>query len=305
MNVKDFEYIAEIGRSGSIIKASQALCISQPALSKFLQKIEFEIGTPLFQRVGRNLVPTYAGEQCIKAAAEILYLNDRLNQTLADITQQNDGQIKLGLPMSRSNYFIARILPLFYQQFPNICINIHEDNARTLLKKLSSGELNLIFINVTNKQPHLTYKTVSEEEMVLAVPASYRLGEQSYQLPGYRYPCLPPNAWSDLPFLMLNPDQMSGKFADQYLQKQKIRPHTMMKIRNLSQVLYSVQCGLGITICPSMPFMCDAPEKKIEYYSLPSDDGPSIRSTAIVYRSDAYLSVAEKILIWLITQHYA
>ena len=55
MNVKDFEYISEIGRSGSILKASKALYISQPALSKFLQKVENETGTLLFHRVGHHL----------------------------------------------------------------------------------------------------------------------------------------------------------------------------------------------------------------------------------------------------------
>ena len=62
MNVRDFEYIAELGRSRSILRASQALYITQPALSKFLQRVENEAGTLLFQRAGNHLVPTFAGE---------------------------------------------------------------------------------------------------------------------------------------------------------------------------------------------------------------------------------------------------
>lgn len=103
MNVKDFEYLVELSKTGSISKASKALYISQPALSKFLQKLESEAGTILFQRVGRQLIPTYAGEQCIQTASEILFLHNRLQPVLSDIVRQQEGQIRLGIPLSRSN----------------------------------------------------------------------------------------------------------------------------------------------------------------------------------------------------------
>lgn len=304
MNVKDFEYMVELGKCGSISKASRALYISQPALSKFIQKMETEAGTPLFQHVGRHLVPTYAGEQCIQTAQQILYLHDQLMHSLSDIAQQKSGQIKLGLPMSRSNYFISQILPLFYQQYPHICINIYEDNTRNLLKKVRSGELNLIFINMSENHEDLTYQIVSEEEMVLAAPANYHLQEKAFSSKSYRFPCLSPEAWKDYPFLMLNEDQMSRKFADQYLEKNHIVPHTLLKIRNLGQVLYSVQQGLGVTICPAMPIVEEASAEKVSYFSLLSDTGPIVRKTAIVFRKDAYLSAAEKLFIQIILNHY-
>jgi len=77
-----------------------------------------------------------------------------------------------------------------------------------------------------------------------------------------------------------------------------------LKIRNLGQVLLSVQQGLGITICPSMPFVKAAGGEKIYYFSLACENGPVVRKTAILYRKDSYLSVAEKILIWMIHMYY-
>ena len=304
MNVRDFEYIMELSKAKSISKASQALYISQPALSKFLQKMEAEIGTPLFQHVGRQLIPTYAGEQCIQTASEILFLHEQLLSSLADIAHEKNGHIKLGLPLSRSEYFIAEILPAFYQRFPDICISVYEDSAKILLKMLRMGELNLVFCSTQDEHKELIYEMVSQEEMVLAAPEAFGLREFGVYREGYRYPCLSPEHWKDYPFLMLSEDQMSRAFADRYLEKHRLEPKTVLKIRNLGRILFSVQQGLGVTLCPSLPILEEDGNRRVCYFSLESEDGPAVRSTSIAYRRDAYLSVAEKALIELIKEHF-
>ena len=304
MNVRDYEYLLTLGKSGSISKASQELYISQPALSKFLKKTEEEIGTLLFQRVGKHLVPTYAGEQCIQTASQICFLHEQLQLNLSDIVNQNRGQIKIGLPMSRSSFFLSAILPPFYAQYPHVMVNIYEDSTSNLLKKLRSGDLTFIFINVHSELPDLIYQEISEEEMVLAAPASFSIGKNAIPQEGYRYPCVKPEDWIEYPFLMLSKDQMSRKFADTYFRAHDLNPNVVLKIRNLGQVLLSVQNGLGLTICPAMPLVPTAAQPPIEYYSLPSPGGPTIRRTSIVYRKDAYLSKAEKYLIDIIARSY-
>ena len=305
MNVKDFEYLIELSKAGSISKASKALYISQPALSKFLQKMESEAGTALFQHVGRQLVPTYAGEQCIQTASEILFLHNRLQSVLSDIARQQEGQIRLGIPLSRSNYFISKILPEFYKQYPKICIHIYEDATKILLKKLRVGELDLVFGNFSQLYEDLNYEIISKEEMVLAAPACFGFSAYAQPQADYQFPCITPDIWKDYPFLMLSDDQMSRTFADEYLKKNNMKPNVILKIRNLGQVLLSVQHGLGLTICPSIPVLEPNAEEKIQYFSLLSDDGPTIRETAVFYRKDAYLSIATKILIYVIKENYA
>lgn len=304
MNVRDFEYLVELSKAGSISRASKALYISQPALSKFIQKMEADAGTPLFQHVGRRLVPTYAGEQCIQTATEILYLHNKMLNTLADIAHKKSGRIKLGLPLSRSDYFIAKILPLFYQRFPNTCVNVYEDSGNVLLKMLLLGELDMIFGNMPEEHEELFYETISEEEMVLAAPETFDLQRLGFRQAPYRYPCLLPEHWKDLPFLMLDADQISRAYADQYLKEAHITPNTILTVRNLGLVMFSVQQGLGVTICPSMPILKQGETHKVCYFSLPNEVGPVVRQISVTYRKDAYLSVAEKVLIEIIKEHF-
>ena len=83
MNVRDFEYIIEIANQRSISKAAASLFVSQPALSKYVQRMEESLGVRLFQRVGKQFIPTYAGERCVEKARQILSDNRRKLDELA------------------------------------------------------------------------------------------------------------------------------------------------------------------------------------------------------------------------------
>ncbi len=299
MNVKDFEYLVILGKYRSISKAAQELYISQPALSKFLQKTEFELGTPLFQRVGKTLIPTPAGEYCLEKAADILFLHQQAVTRCNDITHLSCGQIKLGLPMSRTNYVISQILPAFYKKYPGIRISIYEDATALLIKKLRAGELDLIYINFTDniQYPDLLYNPISEEEMVLAVPQSYGLASFSHASSHSCFPVLPINAWKELPFIMLEQGQSTLSFVRDFFQKNEISPNIILSIRNLGQALYAVRQGLGVTITPSIPIFESEEPAAVSYFSLSNDRRSVHRRTAIVHRGDAYLSQAEKGLI--------
>ena len=301
MNVKDFEYIAEIGRAGSILKASRVLYVSQPALSKFLQRVESEAGTLLFQRVGHHLVPTFAGEECLKTANEILFLNNRLENTLSDIAHRNRGEIRFGLPLSRGSYFLSVILPKFQEKYSEMRINVIEESTKILLKKLRMGELNLILINITEEYDDLQYNIFGTEEMILAAPESFYLQAKAFNDEKFSYPCLNPEDWKDFPFISLHEELLSYYFAEKYMSMNKISPRKILKIRNLAQALFAVQQGLGLTICPSMPLIENF--SRVKYFSLYAPETEKLK-VGIVHRKDAYISEAEKFLMKIYAQNY-
>lgn len=299
MNLRDFEYIVALGQYRSITKAAQELYISQPALSKFLTRMEQEAGTKLFQHTGKNLVPTLAGEFCIEKAVEILHINEQINNRINDIAKLNSGRIRIGLPMSRTEHFLSQVLPRFYKMYPGIHIVIFENATAILQQKVRNGELDLIFINIleNNCQPYLHYETILEEEMVLAAPDTYHLEDTAYILEGHLYPCLSPFAWKDLPYIMLSSDQATRTFSNQYFSRNGITPHVALEIRNLAQAINAVRYGIGVTITPSIQA---GSQSGISYYSLPSKEGTFRRKAAVVYRTDTYLSHAERELIQII-----
>ena len=83
MDFRDYTYVQMIAQYKTFSRAADALYISQPSLSKFLQKLEEELGTPLFKRVNKQMYPTYAGERFLETGQSIFALQNRLDRTSA------------------------------------------------------------------------------------------------------------------------------------------------------------------------------------------------------------------------------
>lgn len=100
MDFKELTYVLALARNESITKAAQELYLTQPALTRFLQRLESSVGQPLFCRLGNRLVPTYAGEKYIERAQEILFLKKQLDEEMQDIAQNHRGQLRIGFQSS-------------------------------------------------------------------------------------------------------------------------------------------------------------------------------------------------------------
>ena len=102
MDFKELTYVLALARHQSGTKAAQELYLTQPALTRFLQRLETSVGQPLFTRSGNRLIPTYAGEKYIERAQEILLLKKQLDAEMQDIVQVHRGQLRIGLSIFRS-----------------------------------------------------------------------------------------------------------------------------------------------------------------------------------------------------------
>ena len=116
MSFRELEYIMGIEKYHNITKAAEAMFISQPTLSKFLQSYEKELGLRLFERSGNRYYLTYAGERYVAKATEILNLKKEMDQELNDIIKNNYGSLKIAFPTMRGTYMLPCTLPIFKNQ---------------------------------------------------------------------------------------------------------------------------------------------------------------------------------------------
>ena len=82
MNLKEQEYVCALAENGTITAAAKELFISQPALSIYINNLEKSLGVRLFERVGKQFILTYAGEQYVEKAKLILQLSHELDEKL-------------------------------------------------------------------------------------------------------------------------------------------------------------------------------------------------------------------------------
>ena len=99
MDFREMTYVIAIARHQSVSKAANELYVSQPTLSKFVQNLEKELGQPLFKRLGKKFVLTYAGERYVEYAKNILNAKKELDNELSDIMKYDIGELADRLPL--------------------------------------------------------------------------------------------------------------------------------------------------------------------------------------------------------------
>ena len=167
MDFKDLSYVIAIAEQQNITRAAEALFISQPTLTKFLQKLEGELGQKLFRKVGNKFLLTYAGERYVAKSSEILQLKKELDHEMADIIKSNVGELNIAFPAVRGTYMLPCTLPVFKKLYPNVQLKITEAPSSTLEKMLIAGSLDLAFFNAPTKSPEIAYDIITTEEMIL------------------------------------------------------------------------------------------------------------------------------------------
>ncbi len=133
-----------IAQHGSISKASKALGVSQPALTKSLRELEDILQTRLFERHSRGVRITAAGERVLRSSRKVLAELSRLEDTLDELSSPEGWAVAVGaLPVAASGV-LPGVLARLKDQHPGIRLRLQEGRTEDLLPLLDAGELDVI-----------------------------------------------------------------------------------------------------------------------------------------------------------------
>ncbi len=136
--------VESIGTHGSLLRASKALGISQPALTKTLQEMEDVLGVRLFQRQARGVVPTEFGGAVIQSARRLLAELGRLDEELDRLSSGAVGTVVLGaLPVAAAG-LLPGVLARLKARHPGLSVRLVQGRTEELLPALAAGDLDLI-----------------------------------------------------------------------------------------------------------------------------------------------------------------
>lgn len=186
MDLKQVENIVCIAEEKSITKAAEKRFITQSALNQQLQKLETELGTPLFVRSRSNWQPTPAGEVYLAAARQMLLLRQDAYHRIADLAERSRRRMAVGLIPERGVDMFTAVYPVFHREFPDVQVEPVECNVTAMQRMISSGQLSLGLATLMERQKDGNlYHWMAEEEIVLAVPRACSLsdgGAEDYRL---------------------------------------------------------------------------------------------------------------------------
>lgn len=297
MNTKQIPYLEEIARQGSLSAAARQLSLSQPALTKYLTNLEREMGESLFTRVSGRLVLTAAGEVCLSRMREIHLLELQTREQIAALETQRLTTLHLGISPFRGSQVLSAVFMTMLRRYPALRIIPHEGYARDLLQKLESREISLAITSmIPGMSSHLTNIPLREEEVVLAVPAFYRMVSHE------------PGVHANLPFVHLEqfrefgfimPGETSALYSNivPAFERAGFTPFTLFSTPNVSLEVSVIESGNGIGLIPAH-YMKQT--DRVAYYRLYH---PPILQSAYLLRKGHILTEEERFFISVSYRH--
>ncbi|SEO97758.1 DNA-binding transcriptional regulator, LysR family [Paenibacillus sp. OV219] len=163
----------EVAHRQSFTRAAEELGYAQSSVTAQIQKLEKAYGVELFERFGRGLRLTSAGEELLRVAVQMLDLYQESKEKLA---RQGGGTLSIGTIDSIASYFLPPSIQQLRRDYPELAIRLHSDREETILNKLRDGDIDLGFILASSPSDSaLEWQMIREEPLVLIVNPTHRL----------------------------------------------------------------------------------------------------------------------------------
>ncbi|WP_051792948.1 LysR family transcriptional regulator [Amycolatopsis jejuensis] len=277
MELRQLRYFAEAARLSHFTRAAERLNVAQPALSQQIRALERELEVTLFERRGRRVLLTAAGERLLAQTEVILTEVERARAQVREVPEDPGGTTVVGALSSLVTTFLPAELPVFHRRFPQVDVAIREQTTGQMLRRLREGDLELAIGDdrLGDGSVALARRPLFTEELVVAAPPGHRFAGNGDVAPG------------DLPgahFVSYQPGSGVRETLVALLRSEGHEPHIAYESSSPEQL---VAHGLGVALMPRMA--AEAAGGRVAVKSLRP---PRFRKIALFTVRDRYLSSA-------------
>lgn len=306
MYFKNYHYFLAIVENGGLTKGAQALYLSQPSLSKYLRKLEQQLGTQLFDHASSPLKLTYAGERYLEYIRRLQSMERQFTAELTDIRSDEAGVIRIGIAPWRGSILLPALLPAFQKLYPHIQVEISEGRAQQIEGALIQGKLDLCLMNLPSHHTGQTAQKVLWNERLLLVgnrahPAVQKaMTQPPAQGAGYRSIDL--RFLENEHFITMKPGQNVAVATEKLFDALSLTPKSTWATENMTTAISMVSAGMGFTMMPEAGVRISSLPDNLVFFTVEHEQ--QYFPFAAVYRKDQPLSKPALKLLDLAAQIY-
>lgn len=175
--------VREVDRTGSLTAAARVLCLTQPALSHTIKKIEQQLGTPVWSREGRSLRLTQAGHYLLGVANRILPQLEHAETTLQGYAQGQRGALRIGMECHPCYQWLLKIVAPYLTAWPDVEIDVKQKFNFGGIGALFNHEIDMLVTPDPLQRQGLRFEAVFDYEQVLVVARHHPLADKPFILP--------------------------------------------------------------------------------------------------------------------------
>ncbi len=293
MELHQLEYLVALAEEGSFTRAAERLSIAQPSLSQQIQKLEREIGQPLFDRLPRGVTATEAGERLLGHARRILAEIEDAKRQARELRDTVSGTLTIGAIPTIAPFLLPSVMKAFAVQYPDVRLELVEDVTARLLEQLDQGRLDLAVMSDADPGRSQILEPIGREPLLLLLPEGHRLAKRKSI------------AWADIHadrFLVLHDMHCLSGQVMLFCRPQGLKPAIAARGAQLVTLAEMISAGLGVSIVPTMMQACDAGSGRI-YRPFASD--PPTRAICVAWSVFRYRTNAARAFVKALKERMA
>lgn len=242
-DLNDLQAFRAVVELGSFRKAADAVTISQPALSRRIEKLEEALGVRLFDRTTRSVTLTTVGRVFAQSTEQLLDDLDVALLGIRDVASSRMGHVTVACVPSVAYFFLPGVIARYYGRYPKIRVKLLDASANDVLGAVINGEADFGVSFIGSQETEIEFQLLLQERFVAACPRDHVLARKKRV------------SWTEFyEHDYISVDKTSGNrlLLDQALTIVSPKRPSICETRHVTTMLGLVEAGLGIAAVPSM-----------------------------------------------------
>lgn len=169
MDIRKIEAFSKVYEHCSFSKAGKALYLSQPTISAHVASLEQELEVQLFDRIGRTVVPTKAGEVLFEHAKKIFEASELAISELRKLQDRITGKLDIGGSTIPANFIMPEILAKFWKKYPEVIMDLRIGDSEDIVTQVRDNTLMVGVVGAVFESSELHFEKIAVDSLVLAM----------------------------------------------------------------------------------------------------------------------------------------
>ncbi len=258
MDITTLKAFVIVSETGSFSEAAEQLYLTQSAISKRIQSLEAELKSPLFDRRGRNVRLTEAGEAFLSRARKILYEYDDGKRAIENLSESIGGHLRVGTSHHIGLHRLPDVLREFIRRYPEVKLDLKFMDSEEVCTQIDRGELEIGVITLPTKTiENLKIEAIWDDPLSIVV---------GHEHPLYDEPEIVAERLNNHPAILPAPNTYTRQLIDRHFDKLGIAPNEIIAVNYLETIKMLVSVGMGWSVLPLS--MAKSEPKMLKPFSL-------------------------------------
>ena len=237
LGVAQLRVFSAVVRAGSFTKAAESLAVTPPALSVQIRQLERQCGTRLFERVGRRVRLTPAGEMLRPYVRDIFTLAEDAERALKGTSQFHATRLRIAATPTTAGYYFAAFWKRLRRHYPGLQLDLSVQNSRGVRERILALEDDLGMLGGDVDHPDIVLQPFGHDPVVAVVPPNHALAKR-------RHVSL--HTLGKEPLILREPGSATRALVEGRLRAAGIDVRPMLELASTEAIKQAVEAGAGV-----------------------------------------------------------